>query len=334
MSKMETIAFPGVMIAIVNWNRYQDTLTCLESLRKLDYPNFFIVVCDNGSKDGSVEQLRLWAETENVSFQSVSDKDAALLSAEIPQCCALTCIAGSSNHGFAGANNWALKYALRMNFVQYVWLLNNDTVVDPGALREMVQVVTQNADIGLCGSTVLQMDRPNTVQCLGGGRYSFWTGRTRHVGDGREWNSLASKENLRAQVETQINFVYGASMLVSCDFLQDVGMMSEDYFLYFEELDWAERARGRYKMSYAPGSLVWHKEGASTLLADRKKSEAADYYMIRNRVLFTSRYFPFGLVTVFAGLLVSLGKRIFRGQFGRIPLLLHAIADGMKVAHK
>lgn len=123
-------------------------------------------------------------------------------------------------------------------------------------------------------------------------------------------------------------------MLVSRSFLQEVGLMSEDYFLYFEELDWAKRAQGRFRKGYAPGSLVWHKEGASTLSVDKKKSKAADYYMIRNRVLFTLRYCRRAIVFIFAGLLVTLANRLLRGQAGRIPLLARAAADGVKAARK
>ena len=325
---------PGVMIVLVNWNRYSDTLACLESLRKLEYANYFVVVCDNGSQDGSAGHFRDWAEANNVAYRQFSNEEVATIPAESPRCGSLTCIAGAVNRGFAGGNNWALKYALRLNTVQYVWLLNNDTVVEAAALAELVKVSGQNPAVGMCGSTVLRMDRPNIVQCLGGGRYNFWTGWTRHIGEGAEWDPNADKEALRVQVEAKLDFVYGASLFISYVFLREVGLMSEDYFLYFEELDWAERARGRYVMGYAPGSVLWHKEGASILLADRKKSETADFYMIRNRVLFTLRYCRKALLSVFAGILVSAGKRLWRGQPGRIVLLGRAVVDGVKAAGK
>ena len=254
---------PEVMIVLVNWNRYRDTLACLDSLRKMDYPNFFVVVCDNGSQDDSVERFRMWAEEQNVAYRKFSAEELAQISLDKPQCGSLTCLAGVVNRGFAAANNWALQYALRLRSVQYVWLLNNDTVVDTAALRELVHAAGQDSSVGMCGSTVLRMDRPDTVQCMGGGRYDYWTGRTRHIGDGSRWFPPADDETSHLRSQSGMDFVYGASMLVSCPFLRDIGLMSEDYFLYFEELDWAQRARGRYSLGYAPRSVIWHKEGAS-----------------------------------------------------------------------
>ena len=325
---------PEVMIVLVNWNRYRDTLACLDSLRKMDYSNFFVVVCDNGSQDDSVERFRMWAEEQNVAYRKFSAEALAQIPLDKPHCGSMTCIAGAVNRGFAAANNWALQYALRLHSVQYVWLLNNDTVVDTAALRELVHAAGQDPSVGMCGSTVLRMDRPDTVQCMGGGRYNHWTGRTRHIGDGNPWFPPADDETSHLRSESGMDFVYGASMLVSCSFLRDIGLMSEDYFLYFEELDWAQRARGRYGLGYAPRSVVWHKEGASILAEGRKKSETADYYMIRNRVLFTLRYFRKASPFIFAGILVSLGNRIVRRQIGRIPLVLRAVADGVKAAGK
>ena len=325
---------PCVMVVLVNWNRHQDTLVCLDSLRKLEYQNWFVVVCDNGSQDGSVEHFREWAIDGKVSYHEYSEEEFGLMPAEIPPCRSLLCIKGTVNRGFAAAGNLALKYALRLATVQYAWLLNNDTVVDPAALTELVRVSLQNTAVGMCGSTVLRLDRPNIVQCLCGGRYNDWLGWTRHVGDGSKWEEQNKNANLRVQVETQIDYVYGASMLVSRNFLQDIGLMSEEYFLYFEELDWAERAQGRYLMGYAPNSVIWHKEGGSTLLGDGKKSETADYYMIRNRVLFTLRYHRKAVLLIFAGLLVTVGKRVLRRQLGRIPLVFRAVTDGVKTACK
>ena len=321
---------PDVMIVLVNWNRYRDTLACLESLVRLDYPRFFVVVCDNGSTDGSIEFFRQWTVKNDVAFRCFTVDELPSQELPNPPNRSLICFSSHSNRGFAGANNLALAYALRLRCIDYVWLLNNDTVVDSAALTALLNVAGTSADIGLCGSSVLCMDRTDTVQCLGGGRYNIWSGWTRHIGAGLEWPTLIRDADLRGQVENQLDYVYGASVLVSRRFLQEVGLMSEDYFLYFEELDWAERARGRYKMSYAPDSVVWHKEGASTISKQKVKSELADYYLIRNRVLYTRRYHPSALLFILAGLIVSMGNRIVRRQTGRIPLLIKAAWDGVR----
>lgn len=334
MTENPPAALPSVMIVLVNWNRHQDTLACLDSLLQLQEQNWFVVLCDNGSADGSAEQFRLWAGQNGRVYRQISTAEMDQLPAASPACTSLTCIASEENMGFAAANNWALAYALRLESVQYVWLLNNDTTVDPAALSALLLVAGQNGSIGMCGSTVLEMDNPRRVQCYGGGQYDFWTGWTRHIGEGAVWARAASSENLRRQVEQRLDFVYGASMLVSRRFLQEIGLMSEEYFLYFEELDWALRAKGCFQLGYAPDSLVWHRGGSSTLLADKQKSELADYYMLRNRVLFTLRHHHHSALFIFAGLLVSFGNRLCRGQAKRIPLLLRAVADGVRTARK
>ena len=334
MIEKNGVGLPCVMVVLVNWNRHRDTLACLDSLRRMDYHNWFAVVCDNGSQDGSVEHFCEWARDGKITYHEYSEEDVGLMTAEIPPCRSLLCLKGTVNRGFAAAGNLALQYALRLETVQYAWLLNNDTVVDPAALAELVHVSLQNTAVGMCGSTVLRLDRPNVVQCLGGGRYNHWLGWTRHVGDGSKWDDQRGNANLRVEVEAQLDYVYGASMLVSRNFLQDIGLMSEEYFLYFEELDWVQRAQGRYLMGYAPNSVIWHKEGGSTLLGDGKKSEIADYYMIRNRVLFTLRYYRKAVLLIFAGLLVTLANRVLRRQIGRIPLVFRAVADGVKTACK
>ena len=126
-------------------------------------------------------------------------------------------------------------------------------------------------------------------------------------------------------VERQLSYLAGASMLVSAEFLSVVGLMTEDYFLYFEELDWVARNRGRFALGYAPRSTVYHKEGASigsNFAQPAQSSASADYFSIRSRILYTKRHAPLALPFVYCGLLYSVFNRIRRRQWSRAWLVL------------
>jgi GT2 family glycosyltransferase len=200
-----------------------------------------------------------------------------------------------------------------------VWLLNNDTVVAGDAMAALVARSRADPRVGICGSTVLYYHAPATVQALGGAALDRWFGVTRHLGDGERFAPSASRE-----VESSMDYVLGASMLVTRTFVETIGPMSEDYFLYYEELDWAMRARGRFTLAYAPDSLVWHKEGATigSSAAPDRRSAVSDYYGARSRLVFMRRYFPWRMPSVYAGLIVSMLKRIGRGQPERARELL------------
>jgi len=157
---LEEIA-PNVAILLLNWNGYQDTLECLDSLHALTYPNFNIILCDNGSSDNSIQHFEQWAKGRTVSHCRLVRQDAE--SATHPVQEKLIIIENQANLGFAGGNNVGLRFALTQPF-KYVWLLNTDTTVEPDALTKLVAEVEANPKIGMCGSTLLyyhaHQDRP------------------------------------------------------------------------------------------------------------------------------------------------------------------------------
>ncbi|ADI15956.1 glycosyltransferase family 2 protein [Truepera radiovictrix] len=300
-------AYPLVYIVLVNWNGWRDTDACLASLKALDYPNARVVVVDNASTDGSVAELQR----------------------RHPD---LTLLPSGANLGFAGGNNVGLRYALEQG-ADYVWLLNNDTLVEPDALTHLVaraQAGAAGLPVGLCGSTLIYESRRDTVQALGGARYNRWWGTVAHIGRHRPRELPIDA----AAVERQLDYLIGASMLVSRPFLETIGLMQEDYFLYFEELDWAVRARGRFALAYAPQSVVYHKEGASIGGNDRAraaKSFTADRYALQNRVRFTRRFYPYALPTVYLGLGVALINRVRRRQWDRVGLIARILLRGGEI---
>jgi GT2 family glycosyltransferase len=127
-----------------------------------------------------------------------------------------------------------------------------------------------------------------------------------------------------------MNYVEGASMLVSRQLLDEVGLMSEEYFLYFEETDWAIRAKGKFKLGYAPQSVVFHKVGGSigTSSNPARKSLTCDYYNVRNRILFARHYFPCTLPAIYLVLMGEIFLRLLLGRFKHAALILELMISG------
>ena len=237
-------------------------------------------------------------------------------------------IQSGANLGFAGGTNVGLRYALGRD-ADYAWLLNNDTLVEPDALTQLVKRMQEKPDAGLCGSTLVYHHDRSRIQAYGGATYNKWLSTSRHIGQ----DAPRGEEVNTEEVEAQLDYLVGASCLVSRSFLDEIGLMSEDYFLYFEEVDWAARAKGRYALAFAPKSVVYHKEGGSIGSSSdgAKKSRLADYYGVRNRLLYTRKHAPEALPSVYSGLLVTLAKRVQRKQWARIPMILRLVLESFRL---
>lgn len=246
---------PLVFIIVLNWNGKDDTLECLNSLQKLNYPNFQILVVDNGSTDGSEEVIRS-------AFPAVQF------------------IQTGRNLGYAGGNNAGIRFALEQG-ADYVWLLNNDTTVDPTALTALV--VTAQADplIAFVGSKIYYYDKPNMIWCVGGTIDLAPGGRTDHPGMGQE-------DQGQFDTIADVGYVSGCSLLASRAAIEAIGLLPEEYFLYFEETDWNVAAQRKgYRTLLAPASHVWHKYAETGEYKDR-----FIYYSFRNRLQIVRKYAP------------------------------------------
>lgn len=257
----------NVAITLVNWNGKNDTLVCLASLGKLKAQSLKlkIIVVDNGSTDDSVAVIRK-------KFPDIE------------------VIETGKNLGFAGGNNAGIRYALEHG-AQYVWLLNNDTIVDKNALVALLDAIKQNA-VGIAGSKIYfapgreyhkeryrENDRGRVLWYAGG------------VIDWR--NMYASHRGVdevdMGQYDAQelTPFVTGCSMMVRRNVFETVGLLDEKFFAYLEDLDFCLRAkRAGYTLKYAPQSVVWHKNAGASGVG----STTHQYYMTRNRLLVGMRY--------------------------------------------
>lgn len=314
-----------VAIVVLNWNGWADTIACLESLRRLDAAApARLIVCDNGSTDGSAPRLAAWGRAAFGGAFVRLDRAQAAAGVRPADGWRMALIDNGANLGFAGGNNVGVRWALADPGCTHVWLLNNDTEVAPDALAQALDRMAADPAIGLCGSTLVYHHDRGRVQAFGGSSYDPRTGGTRHLG---AFEPVAQVPDDPSEVEARMACVVGAAMLASRRFLAEVGLPSEDYFLYYEEIDWAWRARGRYRMGYAPRSLVWHKEGASIGTAASGGSPLSLYYLYRSRARFVARHDPAHRAVVRRRCLMEIARMALRGRFGAARAALDGLLD-------
>ncbi|WP_102127679.1 glycosyltransferase family 2 protein [Deinococcus planocerae] len=282
---------PPVTIVLINYNGWRLTDACLDSLRRLDYPAFQVVVVDNGSTDDSLARLReRWPDLDLVEI--------------------------TPNVGFTAANNVGARRALEQG-AEYVWFLNNDTLVDPPALSSLVSTLEAGPRVGAAASVLYDMDPPERVQCWGGGFVRLWGG----VADG--YFGPVPQERL--------HFLSGTSWLVRRTVLERLGLFDEGFFMYWEDADFSFRLRAAgWQLAVAQGSRVWHIGSASMGEGNSRthKSETFELNFTRSAVRFFRKHAPVPLVPLLAGPGFHLAKRVLRGQWGRARAVARGAWEG------
>jgi GT2 family glycosyltransferase len=266
-SKSRLRSEPKVLILVLNWNNWPDTRACLISLQNLDYRNCELLVLDNGSTDDSVERL----------------------SQQFP---AIEILELENNLGFSGGNNAGIRIALARQSV-YVWLLNNDTIVDRMALQAMVKKAESDARIAAVGSAIYSASRPEQLQAWGGGYVDFWLGRSRHF---------------RAPVaDERLQFLTGASLLLRLSVIDILGSWDEDFFLYWEDADYCFRLRDAgWKLAVSEGSKVWHREQGTV----GKNSRVLDTFFTSSATKFFAKHAPIPVFSIWIGAILRITKRV------------------------
>lgn len=297
----ESAAPSGICAVVLNWNGWRDTVACLESLFGLGGTPMRIVVCDNGSTDASV------AELERFLREHPSDPAGCVVAVELLRL--------PRNLGFAGGMNAAMAWGRERWTPRGFWLLNSDVQAQPGALDALVAAHDSVPDAGICGSVLLEWDAPHGIQAVAG-MFRRWLG----VG----WHATALPQDGTA-VSFAVDYPVGASMYVSAAYLDAVGPMDPGYFLYCEEMDWAERGRRHgLRPLVALGSRLRHKEGASTGSRGgvRHKSLLSERYGVTSRLRITRKFWPRWLPVVWGSLLLVIADRLAHGEVERAKLVL------------
>jgi hypothetical protein len=223
----ETTPVPRVTIIILNWNGISDTLECLESVSELYYPEVKVIVVDNGSTDDSPSCIRL-------RYPSV------------------TLIEAGKNLGFTGGNNLGMKKALEIG-TDYLWLLNNDTVLERDTLKKLVDVVQRSPEIWLASPIIFFHDAPDQVQFSGS--YIDWKKkRIVKLEDAESFPGNGADVSL-----------WGTALLIKRAAVERVGYLNDKYFAYHEDEDYCMRvARAGYRSVVVPDARIFHKNSRST----------------------------------------------------------------------
>ncbi|MBG6212060.1 GT2 family glycosyltransferase [Labrenzia sp. EL_126] len=255
---------------------------CLNSLHASEYRDLRVVVCDNNSYDQTVPIVRQWAAANKIDLKEALAQDEVAPANQD----SLTLIHTGSNLGFAGGVNVGLAHLLKDPAMNLFWILNPDTEVAPQTAGEFARCAERVGFFSLMGSRIQYREEPHLIQS-DGGSVNWWTGICSNINQGGQ------PEDAEFPDTGKLDFISGANMVASREFVEQAGPMVEDYFLYYEEVDWAQR-RGNLPLAWCRDALVFH-HGGTTIgsgAVNRRPSPFANYFNFRNRVRFMRQFRP------------------------------------------
>ena len=277
---------------MVIWNGRDDTLECLESFRGDTYPNKHIIVVDNDSTDDSVVRIR----------------------ANFPE---VVILQTGKNLGFTGGNNVGIRHAVESG-ADYVYLINNDTTVEPDALEKLVAAAEANPQAGLLAPVIHDFAAPRAI---------WFAGSVLDLRRGAAWHDNA-RQPTRAETPYEVPWATGCAMLLAAPLLHQLGGFDDRYYLSWEDVDLSLRVRdaGR-SVLVVPDARIYHKGGQS----GKKLNSIYSYYTVRNSLLLASKHsgrdYHRAVISIIGGFLKRCLHPRYEGPRGR---LLRLIWDGLR----
>jgi GT2 family glycosyltransferase len=315
---------PKVYILIVNYNGWEDIIECLESVLRLDYADFQVVVVDNNSSNNSVAYIKKWAAGEICMWNGSDNPLQHIFAKPLPKPLAynyyeykqalpdaiainsakLTIIQAGTNGGFASGNNIFIRSVLQQD--AYIWLLNPDMVVENDTLRNLVNCNSKHSTEVVFGSVIKDYLQPEHLLIYGGAKMNHFTG------------TITFTKN--QEQEKVMDYIHGGSLFTHLRNFKTVGLLPEEYFLYGEETDWCYQARQQgVKLSVCSHAICYDKVSTSI-----GKGYMAEYYYTLNSLKFhkkyKKKYIPFILIS--NGLRIC--KRFFKLETDKIRAIVHA----------
>jgi GT2 family glycosyltransferase len=252
---------PLISIVTINWNSIPVTVEFLRSIRSSNtYHNIEVIVVDNCSVEDPTNALKVVYPDVKVVLHP-------------------------SNAGFGGGNNVGIGVASG----EYVFIVNNDTEFTPGLLEGLLDIFRKYPDAGIVCPKFRFFFEQGVIEYAGYKKVNPFTGRNSMVGHGEEDQGQYDDAGVT-------NYAHGGAMLIPMRVIREAGLMPEQFFLYYEELDWSEQLKRKgFRIYYQPNSLIYHKESMTT----GKSSPLKTYYLTRNRILFMRRNAPWQQLLVF-----------------------------------
>lgn len=294
-----------VVVVVLNYCGADYSIDCINSLQKMVERPLDIIVVDNNSPDDSVQRMQ------------------AALSG-------VTLLLSPDNNGYAAGNNIGIRHALANRHCKAVWILNNDTEVAQTSLDELCACLNADSRVGIAGATLCSMHDRKHVQCCGGLTLNPLLGTTAFWGSGSSAKDVTPK-----QASTDLDFISGACLLVRREVFERVGLLPEEYFMYYEDADFGLAARRvGFRLAWAENAVVWHREGGSTGASDTERGREArpvwvDYLELRNRIWLARKYDWRIVPLVCVSYVFVILRRMLRGQAKRTTLVLRALWAGL-----
>ncbi len=281
------IKLGSVGVVVLNFKKPILSVACIRSLLMQAYPDLAILIVDNASNDGSVDLFR----------------------SEFP---GIPLIESKSNLGYAGGNNLGINRFLK-EAKEFIWVLNNDTVAPPDTLQHLVKALHANPQWGAAGSHIKAIDKPLSTIQLGGGRISLRSGLNRAIVNSADLPGL--------------NYLTGCSLLIRTQALREVGLMDENYFHYWEDVDISFRMRnGNWTLGYVPDSIIYHHDGG-TLATN---SPRAAFFFSRSIVRFCLRNLCHRFTPILISTVLRISKALVHLRFDIALAVLRGVYQGIR----
>jgi GT2 family glycosyltransferase len=272
-----------VAVIVLNWNGWADSLACLNSLEpSVERGLARIIVVDNASTDESFLRIRRWFQLGSRDVLEVAEKELSEPARRPDETPPYVLIQAHRNSGYAAGNNLGIRFALGLADTQYVFVLNNDARIEADSIARLFDWAERDPATGVVGSTLIEDS--GSLRIAGGSNYSLLltTIKPSIIVDGSR--------------ESHMDYVAGAAQFIRATALRQVGLLSEDYFLYFEELDLTRRiTRAGFKITWCPESMVYHHRGRATGRGSRvgkHKSPLAEYHCNLSCLIFMRKFHP------------------------------------------
>ena len=275
-------------IIILNYNGYLDTIECLQSIYKSNYLNYKIILIDNNSSDNSINFLEKWFTKMEIDFtyninETDSKKDVLIVSL-------------NKNSGYSAGNNVGIRLAVQQKDCQYIWILNNDTLINENTLNNIIKSANKSSKNTILGNKVLYAN--GKIQSIGGRlnrKFLF----TRH-----NWMGETNRNKIFNL--SKLDYIPGCSIFLNASLINLIGFLPENYFMFYEDVDFCINAQKKgINLQIVQDSVIVHKEGSSV------RREKIEYISFINRIKFCKKNFPNKLKYVYMGIMYQIFKNIF-----------------------
>ncbi|MCA9917147.1 MAG: glycosyltransferase family 2 protein [Anaerolineales bacterium] len=281
-----------VWIVVLNWNAFEDTNECLLSLRNTAYPNYHVIVVDNGSSDDSPQKI------------AMNHPGVTLVKCE-------------ENKGIAAGYNRGIQFSLEAG-AEYIVVMNNDLIFAPEFLTEMVNTVQAWPQCGVVMPKIYYYDEPDIIWSTGG--------RTRWMASNILLRDRQKKDGPTLQTEEAIDFAPSCCLLLTRELCQNV-LFDENYFFYYDDWDFclASRKQG-WQIVFSPASHIWHKVSRST--QNSPKSLRWWKVLGQSCVRYHRKHHSLGLLAVYVAWVLL--REMIKGNFKSLPTFLRGIQLGLQ----